>query len=123
MVWVKGQPSANPNGRPKGTPEHHTRILRKAFVLAAEAAGGGGPDGLFKYLTKQAKDHPVAFMNALGKCIPLEFDARGQTQLTIKIVKRFDDVSTVAVPKLLEHEANVHERVGNGSGADDPASE
>src|SRR5262245_35340881 len=34
-----------------GVPERHTRLLREAFILAAEAAGGGGPDGLVKYLT------------------------------------------------------------------------
>ena len=94
--------------------------MREAFVLAAEIAGGGGPDGLVKYLARQADEHPVAFINAMSKCIPLQVEGKGGN-VTIQIVKRFDAVVEVTEerePLTIEHQTN-----GHGNGRTGPASE
>ncbi len=57
-------------GRPKGSPNRTTRVLKDAILFAAELAGG--EDGLDGYLKKQAIDYPVAFMGLLGKVLPLQ---------------------------------------------------
>jgi len=100
--------------------EHNTRLVREAFILAAEAAGGGGPDGLVKYLTAQAHKHPVAFMNALSKVMPLQIQAKSQGNVTIQIVKRFDSVFEAAqsarATLALEHNGHAaDERSGTGT--------
>lgn len=51
-------------GRKKGTPNKVTGDLR-AMVLGALADAGGQ-----KYLLKQAKANPNAFMKLLGQCLP-----------------------------------------------------
>src|SRR5262245_27484098 len=66
-------------GRKPDVPARHTRLLREAFILAAEAAGGGPPDGLVRYLTAQAIAHPVAFLAVLAKAMPLQVQANGET--------------------------------------------
>jgi hypothetical protein len=59
-------------GRPKGTPNKTTALLKDAILKAAEAAGGGGPDGLAEYLARQAVANPGPFMTLLGKVLPLQ---------------------------------------------------
>lgn len=59
-------------GRPKGSVNKTTALLKEAILKAAEAAGGGGDEGLTKYLTTQAKETPAAFMALLGKVLPLQ---------------------------------------------------
>ena len=56
-------------GRKKGVPNKVTTALREAILLAAEKSD---PEGAVGYLTKQAKDNPVAFMGLLGKVLPLQ---------------------------------------------------
>lgn len=55
-------------GRPKGSPNKTTAILRDAILKGAENAGGGD---LVAYLTKQATDHPGPYLTLLGKVLPL----------------------------------------------------
>jgi hypothetical protein len=55
-------------GRPKGSPNKTTAILRDAILKGAENAGGGD---LVAYLTKQAEDHPGPYLTLLGKVLPL----------------------------------------------------
>lgn len=88
-------------GRKKGVPERNTRVLRDALILAAEAAGGGNADGLVTYLTTVATDHPVAFINTLGKVLPLEIKTNGAAHITIEVVRRFEPL-----PLVIEHQAN-----------------
>ena len=57
-------------GRPKGTPNKTTALLKDAILLAADTAGGR--DGLVGYLTSQAKESPGPFMALLGKVLPLQ---------------------------------------------------
>ena len=63
-------PGAGP-GRPKGSVNKTTALLKDAILQAAEAAGGG-EDGLVTYLTDQAKANPGPFMALLGKVLPLQ---------------------------------------------------
>jgi len=101
-------------GRKKGVPERNTRLLREAFILAAEAAGGGGPDGLVNYLTAQANKHPAVFITALSKCMPLQVEARGNGNVTIHITKNFGE-SMTPEPLTIEHQTNGHGNGSNGS--------
>lgn len=64
-------PKAGP-GRPKGSVNKTTALLKDAILKAAEAAGGGGDEGLTSYLTTQAKETPTAFMALLGKVLPMQ---------------------------------------------------
>lgn len=89
------------HGRKKGEPERNTRILRDALILAAEAAGGGGKDGLVTYLTTVAIEKPAAFINTLGKVLPLEIKTDGANHITIEVVRRFEPL-----PLVIEHQAN-----------------
>jgi hypothetical protein len=101
---VKGGPSMNPAGRPPG-PTAPTLLLKDAFLLAAQRAGGDGPDGLVNYLQGVARTHPGVFVTALGRIIPIQVEAKGNGHIVIEVIQRFDD------PKLIEHKANGH---GNG---------
>jgi hypothetical protein len=56
-------------GRPKGSPNKTTSILKDALIQAASEAH---EDGMTGYLKQQAKDNPVAFMGLLGKVLPLQ---------------------------------------------------
>lgn len=109
MPFKKGQPSANPKGRPKG-PALPTIILRDAYILAAQRAGGGGDDGVVTYLAEKAVTHPAAFLSGLARVMPFQIEAKGQGHITIEIIKRFDE------PKLVEG------KVLNGNGHDVPSA-
>lgn len=51
-------------------PASPAALLREAIILAACEAGGGGRNGLFNYLTLQARGNPKAFLGLLGKLLP-----------------------------------------------------
>ena len=112
--FTKGQPTLNPKGRPPG-PTLPTLILRDALVLAAQRAGGDGPEGLVNYLQGVATTHPAAFMPVLARVLPLQIEARGSGHVTIEIIKRFGD-EPGATAKLINGHAN-------GNGHKDPAAE
>jgi hypothetical protein len=57
-------------GRPKGSPNKTTTILKDAILKAAEMAGD--PNGIEGYLTAQAQANPGPFMALLGKVLPLQ---------------------------------------------------
>lgn len=59
-------------GRPKGSPNKTTALLKDAILVAAEQAGGGDPDGLVMYLRTQAVANPGPFMSLLGKILPTQ---------------------------------------------------
>ena len=69
-------------GRPKGTPNKTTTLLKEAIILAADQAGG--KEGLVGYLKKQAEENPGPFMALLGKVIPLQ--VTGEEGGAIKVV-------------------------------------
>ena len=74
-------------GRPKGVPNKSTALLRDAIIKAAEAAGGGGDEGLVSYLTEQATATPAAFLSLLGKVLPMQVvgDEENPVQHLVKI--------------------------------------
>ena len=61
-------------GRPKGSPNRVTVVLKEAILLAAETAGedGQGRDGLEGYCRFLAREEPRAFATLLGKVLPLQ---------------------------------------------------
>ena len=63
-------------GRPKGSPNKTTALLKDAILQAATDAGG--KDGMVGYLTLQAQENPGPFMALLGKVLPTQIaDADG----------------------------------------------
>ena len=64
-----GQP-----GRPKGSRNKTTKLLKEAILKAAEATGEDqqGKDGLVGYCTYLAKDEPKAFTQLLGRVLPIQ---------------------------------------------------
>lgn len=83
----KGKPGP---GRPKGSANKHTALLKDAILKAAELAGGGGEEGTVNYLKKQATEQPVAFMGLLGKVLPTEIGGKDGGPIEVKIL-RFAD--------------------------------
>jgi len=60
----------NKRGRPKGSPNKTTALLKDAILKAAEQAGD--KEGMIGYLKRQAEDNPGPFMALLGKVLPLQ---------------------------------------------------
>lgn len=63
--------SGNPAGRPKGSVNKTTALLKDAILLAAQRAGGGDEDGIANYLEVQARENPGPFLSLLGKVLPM----------------------------------------------------
>jgi hypothetical protein len=72
-------------GRPKGSPNKTTALLKDAILKAAEKAGGKG--GTVAYLTTQAKDNPTAFMGLLGKVLPMQVQGPGANGEHVVVVR------------------------------------
>lgn len=75
-------------GRPKGTPNKTTALLKDAILKAAE--GAGGPDGMVGYLQAQATANPGPFMALLGKVLPMQIGNDDTGALVVEI-RRFAD--------------------------------
>lgn len=69
-------------GRPKGSPNKTTKLLKDAILMAAEQAGGGD---LTAYLTVQARDNPNAFLSLLGKVLPLQVTGEDGGAISVKV--------------------------------------
>lgn len=76
-------------GRPKGSPNKTTAILKDAILQAAEAAGGNG--GMVGYLTLQATENPGAFMTLLGKVLPMQIAGDPDAPLIHVITRQIID--------------------------------
>lgn len=75
-------------GRPKGSPNKTTALLKDAILTAAEKAGNKvGSEGLVSYLEQQAQDNPAPFMSLLGKVLPMQLANHegGELKVTITI--------------------------------------
>ena|SRR5215207_4392004 len=68
-------------GRPPGSLNKTTALLKDAILAAAENAD---EQGLVGYLEKQALNNPVAFMGLLGKVLPMQIAGRDEGPLVIR---------------------------------------
>lgn len=73
-------------GRPKGSPNKTTALLKDAILQAAEQAGD--KKGMIGYLKKQAKDNPTSFMGLLGKVLPLQLANADDETFKVKVIER-----------------------------------
>lgn len=77
-------------GRPKGSPNKTTALLKDAILKAAEQAGNKvGDDGLVSYLEFQANENPGPFMSLLGKVLPMQIEGSnddGSIGITFKTI-------------------------------------
>lgn len=87
---AKRKPPAAGKGRPKGSRNKTTTLLKEAILKAAEEAGNRvGDDGLVSYLTDQAEKNPGPFMSLLGKVLPMDVTSGGeQISMPTEIVIR-----------------------------------
>lgn len=67
-------------GRPKGVPNKRTTALKDMILESLDRAGG------IKYLEKQAKDNPTAFLTLVGKVLPLDVNANHSGQIVAQVV-------------------------------------
>lgn len=76
-------------GRPKGSVNKTTALLKDAILKAAESAGNKiGDDGLVSYLEAQATLNPGPFLSLLGKVLPMQVTGEGGGPIVVEI-KRF----------------------------------
>lgn len=92
------EPKQGPNrgnagkGRPKGSPNKTTALLKDAILQAAAQAGG--KEELVGYLKRQAEENPGPFMSLLGKVLPMQITGAdgGPVQVTrIELVALTND--------------------------------
>ena len=80
--------SGNPGGRPKGSLNKTTALLKDAILLAAQKAGGGNDDGLVNYLQQQAIANPGPFLSLLGKVLPMTVAGDAENPVFIAKIER-----------------------------------
>lgn len=78
----------NRGGRPKGSKNKTTGLLKEAILQAAGDHGydGKGMDGLKGYCQHLAAQEPKAFAQLLGKVMPLQVAGPDGGSLVVKIV-------------------------------------
>lgn len=76
-------------GRPKGTQNKTTALLKDAIIQAATNAGD--KKGLVGYLELQAKENPGPFMSLLGKVLPMQ--VAGDPDNPLNVVTRIELVA------------------------------
>lgn len=80
-----GKGKAGP-GRPKGSVNKTTALLKDAILQAAQNAGGEG--GMVGYLEHQANENPAAFMSLLGKVLPMQIAGDAENPLVVTMIER-----------------------------------
>lgn len=78
-------------GRPKGSANKTTALLKDAILKAAAEAGDGD---LVAYLKKQATENPAPFLSLLGKVLPMQI--AGDPDSPLKMVGRIELVGISA---------------------------
>ena len=74
-------------GRPKGSVNKTTALLKDAILKAAENAGNKvGDAGLVSYLEQQAEENPGPFMALLGKVLPMQVTGEDGGAISIQVV-------------------------------------
>lgn len=73
------KPPAAGKGRPKGSVNKTTAMLKEAILGAATKTGsdGEGRDGLMGYCAFLARSEPKAFAGLLGRVLPLQVTGEG----------------------------------------------
>lgn len=85
----KKKPPRAGMGRPKGSANKTTALLKDAILKAAEQAGDKvGNEGLVSYLEHQATENPGPFMSLLSKVLPMQVTGEdgGPLQVVFKTV-------------------------------------
>ncbi len=85
--------SGNPGpGRPKGSPNKTTALLKEAIIKAAEGVGsdGKGKGSLTGYCEFLARNEPKAFSALLGKVLPMQVTGEDGGALQV-VIKRYGD--------------------------------
>ena len=77
------KPPAAGKGRPKGSKNKTTALLKDAILKAAEEAGG--KEGMVGYLKQQAVKNPTAFMSLLGKVLPIQHTGEDGDAINLKV--------------------------------------
>jgi len=87
------KPPAAGKGRPKGSVNKTTSMLKEAILGAATEVGsdGAGKDGLMGYCVFLAKNEPKAFAPLLGKVLPMQIT--GEDGDAIQTVTRIELVA------------------------------
>jgi len=89
---ARRKPPAAGKGRPKGSLNKTTALLKDAILKAADNAGNKvGSDGLVSYLEQQAEENPGPFLSLLGKVLPMDVTSGGDkismpTEIIIRAV-------------------------------------
>lgn len=80
-------------GRPKGSTNKTTVVLKDAIIRAAEVVGqdGKGKAGLVGYLVKVANEDTKAFATLLGKVLPLQVTGAGGGALVMQFLAEDKD--------------------------------
>lgn len=89
---AKGCQRTPGSGRKPGTPNKATAELRDLVLGALDRAGGE------KYLVRQARRNPAAFLGLLGKCLPRDITITGSMTWAAIV----DAVAAARAPKALE---------------------
>jgi hypothetical protein len=92
-VTEQRRPPNAGKGRPKGSTNKTTALLKEAILLAAEQVGenGSGKDGLVGYLREVARSDVKAFAGLLGKVIPLQVNTNVTGKLAVGKYDLSDD--------------------------------
>lgn len=82
-------------GRPKGSLNKTTKLLKDAILKAAAEAGYNyGSDGLVSYLQYHAINNPAPFFSLLAKVLPLQLT--GEAGGDVKTISRVEIVPVIA---------------------------
>ena len=86
----KRTPPAAGKGRPKGSRNKTTKLLKDAILKAADDVGEdtSGKDGLVGYCRFLAKAEPKAFATLMGKVLPTQLTGEGVGPVQIKTIER-----------------------------------
>ena len=82
VVAPAAKPPRAGMGRPKGSLNKTTALLKDAILKAAEDAGDGD---MVAYLTQQAKENPGPFMALLGKVLPMQIAGDVENPLVLNV--------------------------------------
>lgn len=77
-MWEKGQPSANPYGRPKGSKSKQSEAIRKAYADLIE----NNLENITLWLEKLAKNDPAKAIDALIKLSNFVVPKLSETDVT-----------------------------------------